>query len=195
MRQDLENAAAQPSAGSSGQSEPRHGSDVTYLEAWFTTVQGLDNQVNMGYNGGSSATSIKCRVMPAMLALPEIHSILDKQTSGGEASALQALQRLNLEQRALVTQHVSEIQARLLSVDLWEQRQYPTIFGDLNLSTLFWITRRPIFAELLSPRFPPLGQFRIPPPLGQVSPQPQSHLDHQHKACHHQHSAHSHRPQ
>ncbi|KAF2746774.1 hypothetical protein M011DRAFT_403936, partial [Sporormia fimetaria CBS 119925] len=53
---------------------------------------------------------------------------------------MEALQLLNTHQRNLVLRHVESIQARLLYVQTWNWERIPTVFGELEVSILLWVT-------------------------------------------------------
>ncbi|KAK3683367.1 hypothetical protein B0T22DRAFT_483232 [Podospora appendiculata] len=120
-----------------------HNQDDQQLEAWTTSPQAQMSWDRPNHEGTSPG--IDCRIAPVAISQSEIRRILKEKNPSGttSTSAFQALRKCNMEQRGWISDHVYTIGAELLHVEPdWEARLTPSVFGDVLLTSLFWITRR-----------------------------------------------------
>ena len=100
-----------------------------FLQAWtFSALPGLSSGV------GNSVDIIE-------LTLPEteIRARLQKQEAE-HRSPLETLHKPNNYQRHLMLAHSYFGDSTLLHVDAWHKERIPTVFGQLDIVTLIWIT-------------------------------------------------------
>lgn len=100
-----------------------------FLQAWtFTVLPGL-----------SSGFGASLSIVELTLLETEIRTLLQKQEAQNR-SPLKTLHTLNSYQRHLILAHVDSRDAKLLHIDEWHKESIPTVFGQLEIVTLVWIT-------------------------------------------------------
>ncbi|KAH7555664.1 hypothetical protein BM1_07287 [Bipolaris maydis] len=103
-----------------------------FLQAWtFSILPGL-----------SSGFGASLGIVELTLLETEIRTLLQKQDAQ-KCSPLKTLHDLNSYQRHLILAHIDSRDAKLLHVDVWHKESIPTVFGQLDIETLIWITSSP----------------------------------------------------
>lgn len=100
-----------------------------FLQAWtFSVLPGL-----------SSGFGASLSIVELTLLEVEIRALLQKQEAQN-SSPLRTLHNLNSYQRHLILAHIDSRGSKLLHVDEWHKESVPTVFGQLEIVTLVWIT-------------------------------------------------------
>lgn len=98
------------------------------LHAWITSVTpGL----NYGYGDSVAIHRLD-------LDDSELNSLLEQQRQ-----PLKSLSKLNAYQRRLLLSHAEDRHSTIVFVDVWSQESITTVFGDLNVAILIWVTSSP----------------------------------------------------
>jgi hypothetical protein len=79
------------------------------------------------------------------ITIDQVH-MADKELEGlivDDKSLIDSLSELNGYQRQLIVDHVLSINSTLEHVRVWKHERLTTVFGELNLVILLWVTTRP----------------------------------------------------
>lgn len=100
------------------------------LQAWTMSAVPVDT-------GGSIGCS--CQIEPLPIPQDQIKARLERQQKQ-PPSVVDCLESLNLHQRSMVLDHVRREQLNLLFVERLQSMKLTTVFGELDIAVLFWIT-------------------------------------------------------
>ncbi|KAF2640620.1 hypothetical protein P280DRAFT_469358 [Massarina eburnea CBS 473.64] len=85
----------------------------------------------------------------------KINELLEQQPENYDI--LIALEKLNTYQRSMVTRHAQRRRATVLFVKIWRNEKIPTVFGDLDVQTLLWVTKAP--RRIRNDQYPPYDRY------------------------------------
>jgi len=99
------------------------------LQAWTSTI----------LPGLTTGTEHSLAIIELSMPLSQIQSLLPS-SSQDPSPTMDILRKLNPYQRRMILDHVQPRGAKLLHVDVWHNESVATVWGELDIVTLIWIT-------------------------------------------------------
>jgi hypothetical protein len=104
--------------------------EQTILQAWTMSAIPMDRGDGLGCS---------CRIDSLPIPQQQIKARLDRQQRRS-SSVVECLEKLNPQQRSMVTDHAKRQTSDLLFVEQLQRVHLATVFGDLEVAVLMWIT-------------------------------------------------------